>query len=562
MIRKPSDTQAVGLHLDGLLLKVAEVDTVRKKVKVKRLEEFPLTETEGRLSFRQEGEDRICHEICLKSLTVASLDGKDTLVRRMRIKLLKEKDVEAAFRFEAEGSLPYPLEEGILDKIKVGKDEDATLLTLLSCKKTSLGAYLHKFQELKLEPEVVSCTPAALAAFCARYTHVEGDLVVVYVGESTSLSAVVRGGKLISSHTLPIGVAGLSKAYEEDQKSDENSTPFNQLDFSSLDAASTTHLKKALESFKHDLDWMILSEIKTLHLGEKEPPLLFLGEGAVLKGLDTLLYAGIACQRVDIVTHDGMELNQNLLSKFAIAIGAALSAMPKYPDPINFRQEELSYPEPWRRFKPSLYILGASSFLLALLILLFGLAYLGYQEDVLRENYTKTLAEMRKSYHTYEREYQNKYLAKKGEVIDQVPPVKDLTLEEIDARLSALQKEIQSQPDLFPLMPNVPLVSDTLAWLSNHPQMQGEEGAIKIENFSYQMVKRPDMTKKGEKYQVKVDLEITAPTPKMAREFHNALISPNDFIDPKGEVKWSSSRGKYQTSFFLKDKTVYLPVSK
>ena len=67
------------------------------------------------------------------------------------------------------------------------------------------------------------------------------------------------------------------------------------------------------------------------------------------------------------------------------------------------------------------------------------------------------------------------------------------------------------------------------------------------------------MTKKGEKYQVKVDLEMVAPTPKMARELHTALITPNDFVDPKAEVKWAASRGKYQTSFYLKDKTAYLP---
>ena len=91
--------------------------------------------------------------------------------------------------------------------------------------------------------------------------------------------------------------------------------------------------------------------------------------------------------------------------------------------------------------------------------------------------------------------------------------------------------------------------------------MNTEEGSLKIDSFSYQMVKRPDITKKGEKYQVKIDLEITAPSAKMAREFHTALNSPNNFVDPKSEVKWSNTRGKYQASFFLKDKTSYPKVS-
>lgn len=564
MIRKPSDTKAVGLHLDGLLLKLAEVDTVRGKIKVKRLEEFPLLQKEGHLHFRQEGEDRICHELTDKSLTVANLEGKETAVRKMRIKLTREKDIEAAFGFEAESYLPYPQVEALIDKIVVEKDKEATELTLIACKKEALQQYLSRFADLKLDPETVTCTPAALAAFAERYTHIEGVLVVVYIGEAASLSAIVKEGKLISSHSLPIGTSSLCHAYEQDQaaKGDLLATPFQNLDFTQLDLATTPQLKQALQTFKHDLSWMVLSEIKSIRLFEQEvPPLLTLGEGAILKGLEGQLYQEIPYQRVEIATQEGMELNQNLLSKFAIAIGSALSAMPHYPHPINLRQGELAYAEPWKRFKGALYLFAASSFFLALLILLFGFAYLGYREDLLREKYGKTLAEMHKSYPLFEREY-HMQTSKKGEVTESLLPLKDLSLNGIDARLNVLQKQIQSQPDLFPLFPNLPLVSDTLAWLSNHPFMKSSEGAIKIESFNYQMVKRPEMTKKNEKYQVKVDLEISAPTQKMAREFHNALITPNDFIDPKAEVKWSASRGKYQTSFYLKDKTTYLPVNK
>ena len=568
MISKPSDTQAIGLHLDGSLLKLAEVEAARGKVKVKRLEGFSLSEgfslneAGEKPHFGTEGEDRICRDLCSKKLTVASLDGKETLVRKMKMKLLSEKDVEEAFKFEAEGNLPYPLEEGLVDKIFVGKDEDHTYLTLLSCKKSALSECLGKYHALKLDPEVVSCTPAALASFAARYTHVEGDLMVLYIGENSSLSTIVRSGKLIASHSLPIGISLLRKAYKEDTERDPEilSAPFDDFDFGSDDVKVAVRLKAALEKMKHDVSWMVLSEIKNLRPAG-EIPLITLGEGANLKGLDTYLLNEVPCQRAELITHDGIELNQSLLRKFAIAIGSALSVLPKHPDPINFRQEELAFAEPWKRFKASLIVFAGASLLLAFLILLTGFAYLGFEEDILRQKYSTTLAQMGKSYQSYEKEFLAKG-SKKGEVPPEITPIKDISVEAIKTRLNTLEKEIASQPDLFPLLPAVPLVSDTLAWLSNHPQMRGEEGVIKIENFNYQMVKRPEMAKKGEKYQVKVDLEISAPTPKMAREFHTALITPNDFVDPKAEVKWGSSRGKYQTSFYLKDKTVYLPVSK
>ena len=102
-----------------------------------------------------------------------------------------------------------------------------------------------------------------------------------------------------------------------------------------------------------------------------------------------------------------------------------------------------------------------------------------------------------------------------------------------------------------------------LAWLSQHPTVVSidehgnKQTKLQIDNFDYTMLKRPQSGKKQEKYQVKVELEFTSPTPKWAREFHDALIAPNDWIDPKGEIKWNSNRGKYKTSFFLKDKTAY-----
>lgn len=564
MIRKPSDTQAVGLHLDGLTLKLVEVDVVRNQVKVKRLEEFLLKkDDEEHLHFLDEGEGRICRELCDKHLMITSLDGKETLIRKLKIKLTREKDVEEAFPFEAEGALPYPMDEAIIDKITIDKDEDTTYLTLLACKKTSLESFLAKFHTLKLDPESVSCTPAALSAFAARYTATEGDLVVVFCGEETSLSAVVRAGKLISSHSLSAGTKSLKTAYEKDLQRDPELLPahLQNFDFLSDDLLIAPHLNEAVTALKHEISWMILSELKGMKTSI-EPPLLFLGEASTLKGLDKLLFKEVPCQHIELQTTDGIELNQNLLKKFAIAIGSALSALPGYADPLNFRQGDLSYPDPWRRFKGSLIIFAGSSLLLSLLIFLFGFAFLGYQEDLLRTKYGELLSGMHRSYSGFEKNYIEKYPRDAREDEGETPTLKSLSMESLDNRLNYIDKEIKAQPDLYPLLPNSPLVSDTLAWLVSHPAMKTEEGNITLDSFAYQMVKRPEMTKKNERYQIKVDLEISAPTPKMAREFHSALIAPNNFVDPKAEVKWSASRNKYQTSFYLKDKTVYLPGAK
>jgi type IV pilus assembly protein PilM len=71
------------------------------------------------------------------------------------------------------------------------------------------------------------------------------------------------------------------------------------------------------------------------------------------------------------------------------------------------------------------------------------------------------------------------------------------------------------------------------------------------------MAKRPEQTKKLEKYQVRVELEFSSRNPTDAREFHDALLVPNSFIDAKQGVKWSAAGGKYKAVFFLNDRTPY-----
>ncbi|MFN4174838.1 MAG: hypothetical protein ACK4HV_07035, partial [Parachlamydiaceae bacterium] len=322
--------------------------------------------------------------------------------------------------------------------------------------------------------------------------------------------------------------------------------PISEIDFLSEDIALAPALKEALEKYSREIKWMVLSELKQA----KTPyPLMILGEGATYKGLDAFLFQEMNLPFVEIKATEGMEMNLNLLRRFAIAIGSALTALPNYPHPINFRQNEAEYPFPWRRYKATIGVFVGASLVLAAMIFLFGEAYMGYKEDLIKENYTDVLAEMGKHY----AEFENKLNPHES-----VMPIKDLSVDDLRARLISLNKEVESQPDLFPLMPQVPTVTDTLAWLTHLKEMQGPEGAIQIDSFNYTLVKRPDNTKKNERYQVKVDLELSAPTPKMARELHTALIKPNDFIDPKGEVKWSASKNKYRTSFFLRDKTTYL----
>jgi type IV pilus assembly protein PilM len=299
--------------------------------------------------------------------------------------------------------------------------------------------------------------------------------------------------------------------------------------------------------------------------GREVSEILFTGEMANFNRL-----AEDLCQQLNrtlLIPQENPNFSMNVqeLQRFALPIGAALSALPNCKEEINFRQREFTYPFPWKRLKRPIATYLTLCVAIAGALLLLGKTYHGYREAQVKLHYLELLNVMNRSYSDVEKEYGRKKDIEYDDASKKVIKIEDLSQNEIKGRLSFLEKQIKASPETFPLQPNVPLVSDVHAWLSTHPSITGKKNSdelgfpetLKIENFSYLILKRPEQSKKQEKYQVKVEIEFTTPTPKLAREFHDALIAPNDIVDSKGEIKWSSNRDKYKTSFYLRDKTIY-----
>jgi type IV pilus assembly protein PilM len=117
----------------------------------------------------------------------------------------------------------------------------------------------------------------------------------------------------------------------------------------------------------------------------------------------------------------------------------------------------------------------------------------------------------------------------------------------------------------YPLHPDVPRVSDIIAWLSVQIAEVAKSFPLSTEKFEmqslyYQLVKHPSKTHPKEHYQVRVDIEFATPSVALARAFHDRLVSTTSCIDTTAEVKWVPGNGKYRASFFLKDKTYYPPL--
>jgi type IV pilus assembly protein PilM len=568
MLDKPNAMQTLGVELEGSTLKGAQLTLRKGQPALEQIFETQLiqqqagsTEHVNPLYMSDEGQQFF--EKATHSLLVTSLGSTQVLIRALEVKLKKERDIDAVLGFQAEPLLPYPVENAVLDRVIFPNGPEGRQVTLFAARKDHVQQHVAFWNTLQLEPEVISCEPAALAFFSKQFTPSSDYHFVVHLGNTHTTCALVQDGELIAAQVAHTGLDHLQHAFEQERTANPQHLPehLSAFDFTTVDKTKTPILADVLDGWRLDIT-RVLYALAKQNKGQKFPEIIFTGEGAIIPALGTTL-----CQRFDtsfleVTPTPLFPLSISELQRFAIPIGAALSGLPNAKDQINFRQQEFAYPRPWKRFKQPMALYFALCLGVAIAFYFFGSAYHKYQENQLRGHYIHFLEAMNKSYPAFEQEYATKHPYEK-DADGGLLKINELSQDDITYRLQYLHKELKNTPDSFPLLPNTPRVSEVLAWLSTHSSAIGKDpqtgvlDPLHIDSFSYTMVKRPEPKKPTEKYQVKIELEFSSPTPKLAREFHDALIAPNDMVDPKGEVKWSTNRGKYRTSFFLKDKTQY-----
>jgi type IV pilus assembly protein PilM len=558
----------ISIEVDNHKLKIAQISIEKGKAHIQNLKTFIVaSSSETDVNPLYINQKQTLPEAFSQSLSISSVPASEILIRSLDIKLTKERDVKEAIPFQIEPLLPFPLEHSLLQSMIVKKAANSTLVNVFALRKDLLQQHLDSLRSFQLDPENVSCSQAALAAFAKHLANANvlgRPTAIIHIGFKETLCVISCDGVVLASHAFNIGGSTLAKSLANDKNLsfEKAEAMLRDLDLESVDSTHYPTLQQTLDALRMEIAkslFALTKQCKIQHIVE----ILLTGEGSLYPQMSETLSRSLNAT-LSTPKQQGNYSSQTL-QEYAIAIGLALTLQPSNRHPINFRQGDLAYPDPWKRLKKPLIAYFSLCCLVAASLYLFGMTWLSYQEDKLKEGYTELLSTMDKPYKTFEKELLSKKM--RGEVNDDdIPSLSNMTQEELLFRLGILQKEIQSSPDLFPLHPNVPRVSDVLAWLSTHPNVvigkddtKNPKAALKIESLTYTMVKRPEQNKKQEKYQVRVELEFTAETPKLAREFHDALIAPNDMIAPKSEIKWNTApNNRYRTSFILKDKTGYI----
>ena len=114
--------------------------------------------------------------------------------------------------------------------------------------------------------------------------------------------------------------------------------------------------------------------------------------------------------------------------------------------------------------------------------------------------------------------------------------------------VAQLYSSLQSPKKSHLRIATIPKVHEVLTWLSTHPALPEESS---ITRLRYDLVTAPMLSSQVKTYAATVDLELTMPSARAARNFHEALLK-DAMVDQKNPIQWSGDHGIYRTKFYLK----------
>ena len=515
-IRSPFGAHAVGSIEDDGIIYQAKIAIFKKNVSIEMLRAVPVEDVK-----------RIDNELDLavnqETIFSVAIPSVQTLARKIQIALTKTKDIEAAFRFELESVLPYPLDMSVTAAVPIEKFASATDILCFAALKKDVEELCDTFSSLGIDSEFVIPKAIALSEFSRSFfPHIEA-CTIVDIGHSETTVVLLYGGMPHAVRSIQIGLSSLQLPEATKEIEDV--------------AAIHDFLKELGRIFVNFQG--VIPESDTM-------PLLFTGPVVVQEELMQLIEQLLSRSKV-LLEIDGGGYAADEICAFAVPIGLALTSAHMGPLFVNLRNENLAYVMPWKRWQKALYAYAVVVALATASIWFLLDQDLDHKQHLAVEQYKNFVAILEKD----PQEIEKSMNTDAADV--------SLSYDALESRVFFAEEHFLHNKETIPLHPDIPRVLDLVIWLCHHPQIvAASKEDARLESLSYSMLKRPEKENPKAKYRIKVDLEFSCQSPHMARDLYNALTTQNPFIDSREEMKWTQARGKYFASFILKDNTKYL----
>jgi type IV pilus assembly protein PilM len=140
---------------------------------------------------------------------IASVGGRDVMVKKIQMDRMKETDAREVIRWEAEQYVPYDMESVQLDFMILDPDKDGLQMSVLlvAAKREVVEQRVGLLRDAGLQPTVVDVDACALHnAFEYNYPDaMNGVCALVNVGHEISTVNVLQEGALTLTRDIPFG---------------------------------------------------------------------------------------------------------------------------------------------------------------------------------------------------------------------------------------------------------------------------------------------------------------------------------------------------------------------
>lgn len=140
---------------------------------------------------------------------VASLPPDRASFRNLQVPFRQTKKIRQILPFELEPSLPFPVEEVVIDFHPIRNDTlaEATDLIAAAYETAGMRHYLEQLSARRIEPRIVTVGAYAAAICLCRLGNIPANSLLVDVGDRSSTMFVLVEGQLRLVRSLPLGTA-------------------------------------------------------------------------------------------------------------------------------------------------------------------------------------------------------------------------------------------------------------------------------------------------------------------------------------------------------------------
>ncbi len=202
-----------GLDIGSYSIKCVQVAQLETGQELQRAQIIPITAEKDVSKGVRELELTGLHHIRV------SVSGSSVLTRRITMPLLNAKELQSAIRFEAEGHIPFPIDDCLLDyQVLTQNVEKREMNLLLAAVKKDFVEARYKFlTDAGIRPELLDLDMFSMInAFEGLYpAGTDKQYGLLHVGHQNSLFAIVREGLTVFVREILHGGVGVTQALME-----------------------------------------------------------------------------------------------------------------------------------------------------------------------------------------------------------------------------------------------------------------------------------------------------------------------------------------------------------